>query len=123
MHRTLGAGVAAVFVAACGPTPNELTLLFVGRAPTAHVANVTWAPDPDRSRLVAFDDHLRIVHTIAGHRHDLPARAPGVDNAQFVSRRDAGIDGNLFDLRCQLRIVGAIEISADHHAVSLADHF
>jgi len=90
MHRTLGAGVAAVFVAACGPAPNELTLLFVGRAPTAHVANVTWAPDPDRSRLVAFDDHLRIVHTIADPRLATPVAVAPLPGGRLVVTERTG---------------------------------
>ncbi|HMJ59348.1 MAG TPA: hypothetical protein VK467_09435, partial [Gemmatimonadales bacterium] len=80
--------VAVALVAACGPAPNELTLLFVGRSPTAHVSNVTWAPDPDRSRLVAFDDRLRIVHTIADPRLATPvAVAPLPAGRLIVTER------------------------------------
>jgi thiol-disulfide isomerase/thioredoxin len=71
MRRSLGVG-AALALASCGPAPNELTLLFLGRSPTAQLANVTWAPDPDRSRLVAFDGNLRIVRTIANPRLATP---------------------------------------------------
>jgi len=88
MSRSLGVVVAVALVAACGPAPNELTLLFVGRSPTAHVSNVTWAPDPDRSRLVAFDDRLRIVHTIADPRLATPvAVAPLPAGRLIVTER------------------------------------
>jgi len=88
MRRPLGVGVAALFVAACGPAPNELTLLFVGRSPTAHVSNVSWAPDPDRSRLVAFEGHLRIVQIIADPRLATPvAVAPLPGGRLLVTER------------------------------------
>jgi thiol-disulfide isomerase/thioredoxin len=35
--------------------------LFVGRAATASVGGLSWAPDPDSSRLVAFDEQLRVA--------------------------------------------------------------
>jgi len=73
MLRSLGVGGgAALVLASCGPAPSELTLLFLGRSPTAQIGNVTWAPDPDRSRLVAFDGNLHIVRTIADPRLATP---------------------------------------------------
>ena len=90
MRRTLGVGVAAVFLAACGPAPNELTLLFVGRSPTAHVSNITWAPDPDRSRLVGFDGHLRIVHTIADPRLATPVAVATLPGGRLVVTERTG---------------------------------
>jgi thiol-disulfide isomerase/thioredoxin len=83
MHRSLGvaAALAVSTVAACGPAPSEFTLLFLGRSPTARVSNLTWAPDPDRSRLVAFDGDLHIVRTIVDPRLATPmavaSLAPG----------------------------------------------
>jgi len=79
MRRALGVGAALASMASCGPAPNDLTLLFLGRSPTAQVDNITWAPDPDRSRLVAFDASLHIVRTIADPRFATPmavARLP-----------------------------------------------
>jgi thiol-disulfide isomerase/thioredoxin len=90
MRRTLGVGVAAVFLAACGPAPNELTLLFVGRSPTAHVSNITWAPDPDRSRLVGFDGHLGIVHTIADPRLATPVAVATLPGGRLVVTERTG---------------------------------
>ena len=72
MRRSLGVG-AALALASCGPAPSDLTLLFLGRSPTAQVGNLTWAPDPDRSRLVAFDGNLRITRTIADPRFATPS--------------------------------------------------
>ena len=88
MSRSLGVGVAALFVAACAPAPNELTLLFAGRSPTARVSNLSWAPDPDRSRLVAFDGRLQIVQAIADPRLATPvAVAPLPGDRLLVTER------------------------------------
>ena len=92
MRRTLGVGVAALFVAACGPAPNELTLLFVGRSPTAHISNVSWAPDPDRSRLVAFEGqgHLRIVQIIADPRLATPVAVASLPGGRLLVTERTG---------------------------------
>ncbi len=75
MRRALGVGAAlAVVSLACsgGTTSDGFTLLFLGRSPTARIGNLTWAPDPDRSRLVAFDGNLHIVRTIVDPRLATP---------------------------------------------------
>ncbi len=76
MRRSSGAAaaVAVVALASCGPAPDGFTLLFLGRSPTAQLGSpaVTWVPDPERSRLVAFDGTLRIVRTIADARLSMP---------------------------------------------------
>jgi len=66
--RRLGAAVALLVAAsACGRDGSgRLTLLFLGRAPAATVGGLSWAPDPDNSRLVGFDRRLRPVRTLAG---------------------------------------------------------
>jgi len=93
MRRTLGVGGGvALALASCGPPPtlNELHLLFVGRSPTAHLSNVTWAPDPDRSRLVGFDGHLRIVHTIADPRLATPVAVATLPNDRLIVTERTG---------------------------------
>ena len=67
-----GAALALATLAACRPASSGYTLLFLGRAPTAQVSQITWAPDPDRSRLLAFDGNLHIVQTIADPRLAAP---------------------------------------------------
>ena len=87
MHRSLGVG-AALLLVSCGPAPSEVTLLFLGRSPTAQVGNLTWAPDPDRSRLVAFDGDLHIVRTIVDPRLATPtAIAPLAPGRVLVTER------------------------------------
>src|SRR5207302_1122167 len=56
-----GAGLCAAALLACGspapsaPPSNSLTLLFLRRSPAASLGGLSWAPDPEHSRLVAFD--------------------------------------------------------------------
>jgi len=96
MRRSLGVG-AALALASCGPAPSGFTLLFLGRSPTAQVANLTWAPDPDRSRLVAFDGDLHIVRTIADPRLATPmAVAPLASGRLLVTERTG--EGVVFDV-------------------------
>ena len=100
MRRTLraGGGVALVVtaLAACRPAPSGFTLLFLGRSPTAHVSNVTWAPDPDRSRLVAFDGDLRIVRTIADPRLATPMAVAALASGRLLVTERTG-EGIIFD--------------------------
>ncbi len=96
MRGSLGVG-AVLALAACRPAPSGLTLLFLGRSPTAQLGRVTWAPDPERSRLVAFDRNLQIVGTIADPRLSTPmAVAPlGRDRLLVTERTGEAV---VFDL-------------------------
>jgi thiol-disulfide isomerase/thioredoxin len=66
--RRLGAALVLVTAAsACGRDGSGgLTLLFFGRSPAATAGGLSWAPDPDNSRLVGFDGRLKPVRTISG---------------------------------------------------------
>ncbi len=99
MRHALGTALAVAAVAACRPAPSGFTLLFLGRSPTAQVGTpaVSWAPDPDRSRLVAFDGNLRIVTTIVDPRLSTPmAVARLAPNRLLVTERTG--EGIVFDL-------------------------
>jgi thiol-disulfide isomerase/thioredoxin len=51
---------------ACGrPAQSDLTLLFFRRSPVARVGELTWAPDPDRSRIIVFRG-ARPLRVLAG---------------------------------------------------------
>ena len=102
MHRSLGVGVgvgAALVLASCGPppAPSELTLLFLGRSPTAQISNLTWAPDPDRSRLVAFDGDLHVVRTIADPRLATPMAVARLGRGRLVVTERTG-EAVVFDV-------------------------
>ncbi|HEV8266540.1 MAG TPA: TlpA disulfide reductase family protein [Gemmatimonadales bacterium] len=101
MRRTLGVAVALAAVAACRPAPSGFTLLFLGRSPTARVGSITWAPDPEHSRLVALDGRLRVVRTIADPRLATPMAVqplqgpPGPPPRLLVTERTG--EGVVFD--------------------------
>jgi thiol-disulfide isomerase/thioredoxin len=103
MRRSLRAGGGAgaalatlATLAACRPASSGFTLLFLGRSPTAQVSQITWAPDPDRSRLLAFDGNLHIVQTIADPRLASPmAVAPLSPGRLLVTERTG--EGIIFD--------------------------
>ena len=99
MRRTLGAAFLLVAAAsACrsdGGAPSGFTLLFFNHSPAASVGDRSWAPDPDHSRLLAFDRALRPVRTLAGPSIALPMSVTRLGNDLLVSE-EAG-DGVVLD--------------------------
>ena len=92
MRRALGAGVAlAAALLGCrtpAPPSSGFTLLFLGRSPAASTTDRSWAPDPERSRLVAFDRRLRIMRTLTNARLATPmAAAPLSPHELLVTER------------------------------------
>src|SRR2546422_3164277 len=72
MARALGAALLAAALAACRPAAPSLTLLFLGRSPAATLGGRSWAPDPDSSRIVAFDGALRVAKVLTSARLATP---------------------------------------------------
>jgi len=72
MRRALGAVLAAATLGCRAPAPGGLTLLFLGRSPAASLNGLSWAPDPDHSRVVAFDGRLHIVRQLTSPRLATP---------------------------------------------------
>jgi len=100
MRGPPGAGTAAAALAflaltACHPAPSGFTLLFLGRSPAARVGTVSWAPDPDHSRLVGFDGALHVVRTIADPRLATPMAVAALHGRLLVTERTG--EGVVFD--------------------------
>src|SRR2546425_9885303 len=88
MRRALGAGLLAAALVACGsPAPSGLTLLFFRRSPAASVGGLTWAPDPDNSRLVAFDAQLRVARSFTSARLANPMAVAALGTELLVTER------------------------------------
>src|SRR3989442_1603581 len=91
MRRLLGAGwgaaVALLALTACHPAPSGFTLLFLGRSPAARVGSLSWAPDPDHSRLVGFDGVLHVVRIIADPRLATPMAVASLHGRLLVTER------------------------------------
>ena len=85
MRRTPGAVLLLLTIAGCRPAPGGFTLLFLGRFPAANVGELSWAPDPDRSRLVAFDPALAPVHTITSPDLAAPMAVAALGDQLLIS--------------------------------------
>src|SRR3989442_5972653 len=91
MARGSGAALLAAMLTACGPAAPSLTLVFLGRSPAATLGGRSWAPDPDSSRVVAFDGALRVVKTLTSPRLATPmAVAPLACRLPFGRRSGLG---------------------------------
>jgi thiol-disulfide isomerase/thioredoxin len=88
MRRTLGAVLAYLAAFACRPAaPSGLTLLFFNRSPAAALGGRSWAPDPDHSRIVAFDGRLRPVASLSGPHLALPMAVAALGDYLLVSEQ------------------------------------
>ncbi len=96
MGRALGAALIGVALFGCRPTaPSGFTLLFLGRSPAATLDNLSWAPDPDGSRLVAFDRQLHVAKSVTSPRLATPMAVAALGANLLVSERTG--EGIVFD--------------------------
>lgn len=90
----VGSLIGAIYLlplAACrNPEERGATLLFLGRFPAARVGDLSWGPDPARSRLVAFDSRLRIVRVIADPRLASPVAVARLDGTRLLVTERTG---------------------------------
>ena len=102
MRRTLGGGWSAALILALGacrpppPAPSGFTLLFLGRSPAASLGGRSWAPDPDKSRIVAFDGKLRMVSQVTSPRLATPMAVAPLGNGDLLVTERTG-EGVVFD--------------------------
>jgi len=83
----VGAALLAALSACRSPAPGGLTLLFLGRSPAAALGGSSWAPDPDNSRIVAFDHRLRVVRIVTGPRLSVPVAVAALGADLLVTER------------------------------------
>jgi len=98
VRHALGAAFVVVAAASCRPdheAPSGFTLLFFNHSPAATIGDRSWAPDPDHSRLVAFDRALQPVRTLAGPAIALPMSVTAL-GADLLVSEEAG-DGVVLD--------------------------
>jgi len=95
MTRPLGAALLAVLVTACRPAAPSLSLLFLGRSPAALLGALSWASDPDSSRIVAFDGQLRVAASFTSPRLATPMAVAPLRAELLVSERTG--EGVVFD--------------------------
>lgn len=99
MRHALGAALAWLAAAsACrsdGGAPGGFTLLFFNHSPAAVIGDRSWAPDPDNSRLLAFDRALQPVRTLEGPAIALPMSVAPLGSGLLVSEETG--DGVVLD--------------------------
>src|SRR5256884_8367365 len=91
-------GLDTAALLACGrptPPPSGFTLLFLRRSPAASLGGLSWAPDPEHSRLVAFDGRLRVARSFTSPRLANPVAVAALGGALLVSERTG--EGVVFD--------------------------
>jgi thiol-disulfide isomerase/thioredoxin len=94
MRRVLGAGaVLLAALASCrapASPPSGFTLLFLDRSPAASLDGRSWAPDPDKSRIVAFDGTLHVVRELANPRLATPIAVASLGGGRLLVTERTG---------------------------------
>jgi len=108
MRLGLGRGVvlAAALLGCRPPAPpsSGFTLLFFGRSPAASLGGLSWAPDPEHARLVAFDRRLKVARRITHPRLATPYRSPRPRRSQLLVTERTG-EGVVIDTAGGGRVV------------------
>src|SRR5436190_1299710 len=91
-NGALGAVLAAAMLGCRAPAPGGFTLLFLGRSPAARLglASLSWAPDPDQSRVIAFDGRLHAVRQISSPRLATPMAVAPLGPTQLLITERTG---------------------------------
>src|SRR5256714_3376977 len=92
MRRALGAVLAAAMLGCRAPAPGGFTLLFLGRSPAARLglSSLPWAPDPDQSRIIAFDWRLHAVRQISSPRLATPMAVASLGSTELLITERTG---------------------------------
>jgi thiol-disulfide isomerase/thioredoxin len=91
MRRATGGGaVLLLALIACRPPAPRFTLLFLGRSPAASLGALSWAPDPEHGRLVAFDGELRLTRQITSPRLATPMAVTPLGGALLLVTERTG---------------------------------
>src|SRR5467141_5167823 len=91
MRRATGGGaVLLLALIACRPPAPRFTLLFLGRSPAASLGGLSWAPDPEHSRLVAFDHELHVTRRISNPRLATPMALAPLGPAELLVTERTG---------------------------------
>lgn len=92
MRRALGAVLAAAALGCRAPAPGGFTLLFLGRSPAARLDGfaLSWAPDPDQSRILAFDGRLHVVRQLSSPRLATPMAVAPLGRTELLVTERTG---------------------------------
>src|SRR6266540_2360011 len=91
MRLVLGGGAALLLaLIGCRPPAPRFTLLFLGRSPAASLGGLSWAPDPEHGRLVAFDRELRVTRRITNPRLATPVAVTPLGRTELLVTERTG---------------------------------
>jgi len=91
MRRATGGGAALLLaLIACRPPAPRFTLLFLGRSPAAYQGGLSWAPDPEHGRLLAFDGELRVTRRITNPRLATPMAVTPLGGTELLVTERTG---------------------------------
>jgi thiol-disulfide isomerase/thioredoxin len=88
-----GSAVLVTALLGCRPTappPSGFTLLFLGRSPAASLGDLSWAPDPEHGRLVAFDRELRVARRLTHPRLATPMAVTPLGQSELLVTERTG---------------------------------
>lgn len=94
--RRLGAAALLAGLFACRPAAPAFTLLFLGRSSAAQAGRLSWAADPDSSRLLGLDPSLHVERVIAGPSLSTPVAVSALGRAELLVTERTG-DAAVFD--------------------------
>ena len=95
MRCALGAALVGAALLACRPAVSGRTLLFLDRSPAATLDGLSWAPDPDSSRIIAFDGALRLVKRFTHAQLATPVSVARLGSNLLITERTG--QGVVFD--------------------------
>jgi len=105
MRLVLGGGAALLLaLIGCRPPAPRFTLLFLGRSPAASLGGLSWAPDPEHGRLVAFDRELRVTRRITNPRLATPVAVTPLGRTELLVTERTG-EGVVVDIAGGGRVV------------------
>jgi thiol-disulfide isomerase/thioredoxin len=87
MRWPLGVVLPLALSACRGTAPSRVTLLFFDASPAARQSGLSWAADQDHSRLLGFDDRLRVVRRLTGPRLAQPVAVTPLGADLLVTER------------------------------------
>jgi thiol-disulfide isomerase/thioredoxin len=91
MRWALGVALVATLAACASPAPGgDATLLFLGRAVAARAGGLSWAPDPDHSRLIGFDGRLHAVKAVTNPGLQTPVAVAALGASELLITERTG---------------------------------
>ncbi len=110
----------AVDVSAVGDRLDDRGKVVVLQDHARRVLGDLGAGDAHCHADVGFFERRRVIYAVAGHGHDIALALPSLHDADLVLRRNARIDGDLFEHLVQLVVAHSVQLHARDGDVAVA---